>query len=215
MPALGPLKRVGRRSALGRLGLVVGLLTLALVVRATGLVSPAPDTSPMPGLPGAAEVVPGLIRGGQPTELDLIGMHNNFGVRWVVNVEGSDQLEDAVTRELGVNLLQLDVSDGMPNSAQLLDLVAFLRTTPAARPAVTREVVYIHDRTGCGPVLVVSGVLQLMRGAPLEAVLSGYTSHERSCITDAQIGTLNEVAAVVKGSGTAVGSFADLRGVTW
>jgi hypothetical protein len=217
VPAFGYVASFPRRTLMKRTLCIIFPLICALLIRSLGLISPSPDDSPLPGLPDSVEVTHGLIRGGQPQELDLVGMHDNYGVRWLVDLEPADVQEEAVARQLGLNLLQLDVADGVPTASQMKKLVGYLATTAAAtgRSRGSTEVVYMHDQSGCGPVLVVSAVLELLRREMLSDVVAKFSPAERSCLTAKEIAALQDVAAATQGADPRPGPYAELRGVTW
>ncbi len=217
VPALGRVDTYSRRTVVRRGAFIAAPLILALLVRTSGLLSPAPDLSPLPGLPDSVEVAHGLVRGGPAQELDLVGMHDNYGVRWLVDLEPADAEEEAVARQLGMKLLQLDISDGVPTVPQITTLLHFLAGTAAANGGVrgSTEVVYMHDRTGCGPVLVVSAALQLLREQPLSQVLSTFSPAELSCLSTTEMVVLQDVEAATQGGDAPSGRYAQLRGMTW
>jgi hypothetical protein len=73
----------------------------------------------------------------------------------------------------------------------------------------------MHDRTGSGPVLVVSAVLQMLRKQPLAAVLATFSPAEVACLSPTEMVALQDVEAAVKSGGTPQGRYAQLRGTTW
>jgi hypothetical protein len=164
-----------------------------------------------------AAVVPGLVRGGQPDDTDLMRLRDDYGGRWVAGVDGMQAEEQATARSLGLRTLRLDIpDDGAPSAGEVLALVRFLHGTAADRRAGAGSgVVYLHDTTGHGSVLVVAAVLKLLRGWPLPDVLRERSSQSTGGFNAQQLLALQEVAAVVKGDPRPDGPYAALRGVTW
>ena len=207
VPAFGACAPYGRgRRILVPVVLIV-LLGAALGVRASGVLRSGP--ADRPPLPAAAEVAPGLVRGGPPADIDLLHLRDVYGVRAVVDVDGMDVEERAVTGSLGLRTLELNVAAGRPPTAgELLELVRFLRST------VATGVVYLHDSDGRGPVVIVSAMLQVLRGVAPATVLDGLRAAGAPAFTGAESLALSEVAGVRDGT-TPGGAYAVLRGESW
>ncbi|MCD2188198.1 hypothetical protein [Actinomycetospora soli] len=197
-PALGVVARPPRRTVLLRGALLAALAVLVVVVKAGGLLSsPPPEAPPMPG---GAVVVPGLLRATAPGESDLVLLRDTFGVRTVVAVTRAGVEERATARALGLRLVELGVgADGVPTPAQ----VATVLGLPGP--------VFLHDDTGDGPVAVLAGMVQLVRGIPATDVAAGLTPAEAARLTPEQRRALAEVAGAVDGSRPA-SPYAGLRG---
>jgi hypothetical protein len=208
-PAFGRSEPLGWwRGGLRLLGLAV-LLALTLLVRASGVLHPAAAGPPLP--PGAALVEPGVLRGGQPQDLDLANLRDRFRVRAVVDVDDTSVDEQAVAGGLGLRLLALHLyGTAAPSADDVLALVRFVRGAGGAGGAV-----YLHDSTGHGPVLVVAAVLRLLRGVPLTTVLRQLSRDEIASLSMEQLLALYEVQAVVRGVEPVPVRYAALRGVTW
>ena len=195
---LGEVSRLGRAALAWRLGLVVLLLVAALAVRGSGVLRP--EASGLPPLPGAAEVLPGLVRAGEPQEADLVKLVQDNGFRAVVDVEPggpalADVEEEAVATGLGITYLRLPVAPGgVPSAAQLETVAGLL---DAVRPTESRPVL-LHDENGAGPVLVLSAQLQLLRGVPLDTALGTLRAAGTEPSAE-QVGALRELASVVEG----------------
>jgi hypothetical protein len=189
-----------RRARLVRLGVLAGLVVLALGVRSAGLLSPDPSGYQLPPLPAAAQVAPGLLRGGQPAELDLVLLRDDFGVRGVVDVDGASAEEQAVTAGLGMRLLEVAVGEQGPSPRQLLELARFARSAATAPPSGGRAgAVYLHDTTGTGPVLVVSAAMLLLDHVPLPEVLGRLRADGADELTPATRHVLQQIADVAAG----------------
>jgi|tagenome__1003787_1003787.scaffolds.fasta_scaffold20867457_2 hypothetical protein len=217
-PALGACGPLGRRSCAVRVAILVGLLTMALMVRASDILHPAVADPSLPPPPAAATVGPGVVRGGQPHDLDLVRLRDDYGTRAVVDVDGPSVEEQAVVRGLGLRMLVLDVpADDMPSTTDILTLVRFLQLNPVGhRSGDSRATtVYLHDSTGRGSALVVSCVLRMLHGVPLSTVLGQLSRAERSALDDRQLRGFQEVEAAVQGDSPPSALYAPLHGVTW
>ena len=214
VPAFGACAPPGRRRLVAVPLVLVLLLGAALGVRASGVLDPVDPY--LPPLPAAARVAPGLVRGGQPADIDFLRLRDAYGVRAIVDVDGMDVEEQAVTGSLGFRTLQLNVAEGRPPTAQdLLSLVRFLRSTVATRPGSGGTgVVYLHDFDGRGPVVIVSAMLQVLRGAALATVLEGLRAGGAPALTGVESLALSEVAGVRAGT-IPGGAYAALRGESW
>ncbi|GEL17314.1 hypothetical protein [Pseudonocardia asaccharolytica] len=200
-PALGAVAPLGRRRVLARAGLLLGLLVLAMLVRATGVLHPDPGPDALPPLPAAAKVVPGLLRAGAPTETDLVLLRDTFAVRGVVVIGAASVEEQAVVPALGMRLLQLDVAEGAaPTAAQVQQLDAFVRSVRAEGPGV----VFMHDASGTGPVVVAAAMEQLVAGRPLPEVLAGLSAAELDGLSAAQLQALRDAARAAPAAGSSV-----------
>jgi hypothetical protein len=156
------------------------------------------------------------VRGFQPEDLDLVRLLDGYGVHGVVDVDVMDVEDQAVGRGLGLRTLQLHIVDNKPPSVDdILSMVQFVRSTVVIRPdGRVANVVYMHDETGRGPVVVVAAMLQLLRGVGLPTVLRQLSTDKAGQISAEQLLALRDVDAVVHGR-TEPGSYTVLHGVTW
>jgi hypothetical protein len=197
-----------------RLCVLAAVAVLALGVRSSGLLRPDPSGYQLPPLPAAARVAPGLLRGGQPAELDLVLLRDDFGVRGVVDVDGPSAEERAVTVGLGMRPVEVTVGDEVaPSPQQLLELVRFVRSETVAATDGRIGTVYLHDTTGTGPVLVVSAALLLLDRVPLADVRSRFPAEGPDAFTPAQSLALEQIADVASGRATTDNPYSVLREV--
>jgi hypothetical protein len=166
-PAMGPLPVLDRRSVLARVTLVVCLLALCVLVRNTGGPGGGAEDGRVPPMPGAALVLPGVLRGGAPSDTELAQLHGSFDVRAVVAVGGASVEEQAVARDLGMRVLELDLAAGVsPAPGELRELVEFVRATTD----VPGQAVYLHGATGAEPELVATSAMLLVLEDPTARV---------------------------------------------
>jgi hypothetical protein len=215
-PAFGACTPSGWRWRVAVLVVLSLVLGVALSIRVSGVLRPAASDSTLPPLQEIATVAPGLLRGGQPSDVEILRLRDVYGVRAVVDVDGMDVEEQAVTRSLGLRTLQLTVADGRaPTGRDMLRLVRFLRSTVATRPGVSGTgLVYMHDVDGRGPVRIVSAMLQVLRGDPLSTVLHDLQTGSTASVTGAEMHALSEVSQVRHGS-SSTRDYAVLRGESW
>jgi hypothetical protein len=215
VPAFGACAPSGRRRRVAVVLVLVLLLGTALAIRASGVLDPTADRK-LPPLPAAAFVAPGLVRGGRPGDIDFLRLRDAYGVRAIVDVDGMDAEEEAVTSSLGLRTLQFDVPDDRaPAAADLLGLLRLLRSTMATRAGDDGTgVVYMHDADGRGPVLMVTAMLQVLRGMPPATALDALRAGSAEPITGAQTQALYELDRARAGLSPA-GAYAVLRGETW
>jgi hypothetical protein len=213
-PALGGFAKLGRRQTIVRIVLVLVALAV-LGGQVTGLFPLVRKGTPVAPL-GATTVASDLMRGGQPADADLIALRDQYRIRAVVNLAGTDVAERAVAQDLDMGYLELEIPpDAAPTAAQLGRIVAFLRTY-----VERRQVVYLHDLSGREWSVVTSAMLLLLRGDGLDQVLAAFPAADRSAITAAQLTALRDVAAAkaAHGAGSAVPSgnrYAAAGRLTW
>jgi hypothetical protein len=204
-PALGGISSLGRRRVTLRVIGIAALLVAALGLRASGVLHPS--ASLPPPLAGWARVEPGVVRGSQPADLDLIQLRDGFGVRAVVDVDGTDVNERAVTRGLGLRLLVLNV--GTREAPSAADLIALARFLPTAGGTV-----YLHDSTGNGSVVVVAAALRVMHGESLAGVVRTLSREDITALSVPQLLALTDIESVMHGGRPRTAGYAALRGVT-
>jgi hypothetical protein len=215
-PAFGACEPLGWRRSLAVVLSLAALLGLALYVRVSGVMRTGPTDTSLPPLLAVATVAPGVLRGGEPSDIELLRLRDSYGVRAVVDVDAMDVEEKAVTGGLGLRTLDMTVTDRQPPTAEeILRLVRFLRSTAATRPGSDGSgVVYMHDIDGRGPILVVTAMLQLLRGVPLSTVLDDLRAESSSGLSGAQLRALHEVDRVVRGI-PPTRAYSALRGESW
>jgi hypothetical protein len=183
-PAWGRLAALPGRSIAIRAALLVGLLAVALAVRASGILQSG-DANALPALPNAALVVPGVYRSGAPTETEL------------VVVAGAPSTEEqAVAPVLGLRLLAVPVPDGgVPTAADLQRIRDLVRETRAAGATVL-----LHDATGTGPVVGTAALLAVLEG----------TVPDDTALTPAARTAVTDLTAALDGRATAGNPYATL-----
>lgn len=197
-PALGPLPSLGRHAVVLRILVVVCLLAVAVLVRNTGALRAEPVDERVPPMPGAALVLPDVLRGGAPSDTELVQLHDSYRVRAVVAVGGASAEEQAVARDLGIPLLELDVDDTSPPAVdRVLELVRFVRET-TDRPG---RAVYVHDGTGSGPGLIVTTAMLRVLEDPAARVdvLARLEPAERAALDPSQSSAVAAVASIAYG----------------
>jgi hypothetical protein len=215
-PAFGACEAPGWRRSVAVVLVLAALLGLALYLRASDVLRGGHTDKSLPPLLAVATVAPGLLRGGEPSDIEILRLRDYYGVRGVVDVDGMDVEEKAVTRSLGLRTLELAVTARRaPTAQEMLRLVQFLRSTVATQPGGDGSgVVYMHDLDGRGPVLIVTAMLQLLRGVPLSTVLDDLRAGGSRGISGAQLLALHEVDRVVQGI-PPTRAYSALHGVSW
>lgn len=204
VPALGRSPRLPTRSIVLRAVVLAGLLVLALVVRASGLLQSG--ASELPPLPAAASVLPGVFRSATPAENDYVQLRDTFGAKGIAAVVTAPATqpsaeEQAVVPALGMRLHTVTVAaDAAPDAAQLAALREFVRG--AGGP------VLLHDDTGTGPVVVTAALLQLLDGRPIDDVRSGLGGAQ---LTPAQDQALTDLAGALAGTAGPSNPYASLE----
>jgi hypothetical protein len=211
-PAFGIGEPLGWRSHAVRVAFLIGLLGIACLVRVTGLLHPNTTDPRLPPAPAVALVAPGVVRGSQPQDLDLVRMRDDYGIHALVDLSGWSIEERAAARGLGLRMLVLPVPDrAAPSAADVLTLVRFLHPTGSTRAGG----LYLHDATGRGPVVVVAAMLRLLHGAELPRVLHELSRDELADLSGQQLLALQDVDAAVRGRAPPTAPYATLRGVSW
>lgn len=214
-PAFEPA--IGRGTLLRGRPLVTRVLLLALVCAlgaGTLAVKAASHRNgfSLPALQGAARVAPGVLRGGQPADFDLLQLRNGYRVRAVVNVRLAGTQEGAVAREFGLDYLALPIPpDAAPSPADLDQLVSFLRSHEQSS-----DVVYVHDDVGGGRVVSLAAMLLMLRGDPLNSVLATLSADELRHMSAGQWAALYALEAALRDPADPRGaSYRSSRGLRW
>ncbi len=190
-PGLGPGSWLPRPSLLRRFGVAV-LIVLALG-GAKVAVGHAEVKDPLGNLPDAAEVAPGLLRGGSPDDVGLEALATTLNVDGVINVGGPSVAEQATADFLGEAYLYENVAAGQaPSSTQLQAMADFLR-----RYTRGGKVVYLHDGSDGGRAVVTAGMLLLVRGWSWSATTRTMASGDWAQLDVSQITALRDVEAVL------------------
>jgi hypothetical protein len=198
-PAIGNLGRLPRRARLGRLAVALGLAVALLAGRFFLNVGAG---TPLPPLPGAAQVTPHVLRGGQPDDLDLELLAEQYRVRAVVNLNRPNVEERAVTAAQHQAYLEIPIAaDAAPTWPQLATIAEFLR-----RYTGRGQVVYLHDNGGGGSVVATTEMLVLLRGEPLRQVLRSTRREQPSLGSQQMLDVFDLAAALTSGPRPAVSS---------
>lgn len=208
-PALGKVAPLSRRTMLIRVAIVVGLLAVALLAKTTGVLKSDSGDPTLPPMPGAAKVVPGLVRAGIPNEEELALLRDTIKVR-VVAATGSPTAEErAAAKAFGLRMAMFPLpADAPPSAEQVLALVGLVNTN---RAAGTGEVVYLHGTEDAGAAPTMSAMVQLVAGVPLPAALGRLTDAERAAMSRAQNQALRDVSDVMRGASPPNSQYALLR----
>ncbi|GAA0492303.1 hypothetical protein Ade02nite_68900 [Paractinoplanes deccanensis] len=207
-PGLRELTPVSRRAVLTRVGALAALLAAALTARVVLHEEPAT----LPALPHAAPVAPGVVRAGQPDEADLVRLHDDYGVRGMIAINGRDDStlsgdeERAAAESVGIRFVGLRIGDGDALSAEQVASVARLLRDTRAGGDSAATLVLLHDRTGDGPVGLLAAVVRVLDREPLDEVLASAPG-----LGGEQRASLAHLAAAVTGSGGADNPYAALR----
>ena len=207
--ALGTVARLRRRRVIGRILLLTTLLTVALAVRATGLLSPPAPL--LPPMAGATLVAPGVIRAGPPQETELLLLRDSFRIRTVVAIGDVPAEEQAVTASLGMQLHAIPVAPAVaPTDQQVRTVVDVVRSTAAGGQGS----VYLHDTADDGRSVAMAAMLQLVDRVPLDEVLRRMPPDHQLKLSAAQLQALRDAAAAISGPGTPNVPYTALREVT-
>jgi len=210
VPAIGPVEWRGPRRTAALIAVVVAVALALLVVRASGVLR---EESPLPPLPEAAAVAPGIVRGAEPTDADLQRLRDDYDVRAVVAVGGASVEAQAAAEALGLALhdVAVDPTTEVPPADAVAALVEFLHRTASDRDR-DGGLVYVYDVTGTGPVVVTTLMLALLDGQPLASALDALAPDVRTALTPAVQAALAQVAAAPSDP-AAAGPYAALAGV--
>jgi hypothetical protein len=188
-PALGEHTRLGRGQFIFRLVLVLAAGAV-LGAQLSGVVNLKSHAVPAPPL-DAVTVAFNLVRGARPTDADLIALHSQYRVAAVVNITGPNVEERVVTKDLGLDYLELSLG-GVPAASadQLGQVVTFIDGHLSKG-----DVVYLHDDTGHRECVALTAMLLLLRGQPLAEVLEAMPTDEYVTLTGARLTALRQLAA--------------------
>ncbi|WP_343938046.1 hypothetical protein [Pseudonocardia zijingensis] len=192
-----------------RAALLIGLLVVGLVVRTSGILAPTPADPALPPMPGAAKVVPGLVRAGLPNEDEMVLLRDTLGVR-VIAVTGEASVEErAGVKAFGLRMEEFPLAgDAAPSAEQVAALIALVKANTAAG-----AVVYLHGTSDAGAAVTMAAMVQLATGTSLPDALAGLSDTARVSLTPAQTRALQEVWDVMRGTGPANSPYASLRTV--
>jgi hypothetical protein len=203
-PALGQYVPVRRPVLVARISVLLLLPISGLAVRASGVLQD--PFSPLPALPHAAQIVPGVVRAGQPEERDFVRIRDDYGVRAVIAVNGRDDSvlsgpeEQAITSSLGMEFLRLRVRPGAALTARQATAVAELLRRQRPSRHTSASLVLVHDRTGIGPVNLVSAVIQILNRQPAAVVLDPAARPDTYRFGPRQRTGLRQLADAVRGA---------------
>lgn len=208
-PPLGEVAPLGRRAVWVRVALLVGLLAVGLFVRTSGVLTSSPGDPTLPPMPGAAKVVPGLIRAGVPNEDEMVLLRDTLDVR-VIAVTGRPTVEErAAAKAFGLRLEAFPLAgDAAPSAEQVSALIELVKTNTAAG-----GVVYMHGTFDMGAALTMAAMVQLATGMSLPDAMAGFSEAARATLTPAQTQALQEVWDVMRGAGPPNSQYASLRTV--
>jgi hypothetical protein len=167
---------------------------------------------PLGNLPDAAEVVPGLLRGGSPDDTGLQALSSMLNVDGVINVGGPSVAEQAAANFLGEAYVHENVTAGQaPSTTQLKAMTEFLR-----RYTRDGKVVYLHDGSDGGRAVVTADMLLLVRGWSWSAMTKTMATGDWAQLNASQVTALRDVEAVLTGKHPrAHNRYAHLRTVPW
>jgi hypothetical protein len=199
---------LGRRAVLLRITVVVCLLAVAVLARNSGALR-EDASSTVPPMPGAAQVLPGVLRGAAPSDAELAQLRDSYRVRAIVAVGGASIEERAVIRSLDLELFEVDLpDDAPPEPGAVLELARFVRDKAQG------QTVYVHDSGGDSRALITAASsLQVLDGVPVPNVLGGLAPEERAVLGPRQIAVLDAMASVADGSAAPDNPYLVLREV--
>jgi hypothetical protein len=218
-PALGQYAPVRRRVLVARISVLMLLSICGLGVRASGILKD--PISPLPAIPNAAPVIPGVARSGQPKEADFVRVRDDYGVRAIIAVEGRDDAifsrveEKAIATSLGMEFLHLRVSPGAALTPQQTKAVAGLLSRQRPSEHTSPSLVLVHDRTGTGPVNLVSAAIQILDRQPAASVLDPTTPYAAYRFEPRQRAALRQLSDAIAGAAEPGNPYGSLRHQDW
>ena len=176
MPAIGPGGPLPRRVRRRR---IAAALVLLLLLGVAKLEIPRAAEAHLAAGPGRL-VVPGLVVGAAPSDVDLEELADTGQIVGVVNV-GAPSVAERVTAAA----LHLSVPrGGAPTWRQLRVLVLFMRIHTTKGDSV-----YLHDDTGDGRAATAAAMLLMLRGQSRYGTIAGTASTGAGTGTSAGSGT--------------------------
>jgi Inositol hexakisphosphate len=156
MPAIGPGGPLPRRVRRRRVAAACVLLLLLGVAK---LEIPRAAEAHLAAGPGRL-VVPGLVVGAAPSDVDLEELADTGQIGGVVNLGAPSVAEQVTAAALHLAYLRLPVPrGGAPTWRQLRVLVFFMRIHTTKGDSV-----YLHDDTGDGRAATAAAMLLMLRG---------------------------------------------------
>lgn len=216
-PAIGGRGGIPVRAAALRLTVAVACVFLLLGLKVL-IADTKPATSTLPPIRGAAQVTAHLLRGGRPTDVDLVNMIRQNHVAAVVDITSPSIAEQASTRYLRLRYLETPVAgDGAPTLAQLDRIAALVRRTGSQG-----RTVYLHDDDGTERAVATTEMLLLLRGESLTAVRAARTPAEARLLTPVEVVAIGQLAGAlatpseVPAAGVVAGNpYAGARRIVW
>jgi hypothetical protein len=207
-PAIGAVASLSRRTLWVRWGVLVGIAVLALVVRGSGVLSSPPADPTLPPMPGAAKVVPGLIRAGVPSEDEMVQLRDTLNVRVIVGLGAVSVEERAAAGGLGLQVVNYPLAEeAAPTAEQVNELTALV----AAMTADGGGTVYLHGTTDSGAAPTMAALVQLTGGTPLPEVTAALGDSDRAALSPAQQQALQDAATALADPAAATGPYAGLE----
>lgn len=207
-PAIGAVASLSRRTLLVRWAVLVGLAVLALLVRGSGVLSSPPADPTLPPMPGAAKIIPGLIRAGVPSEDEMVQLRDTLNVRVIVALGALSVEERAAAGGLGLQVVTYSLADEAAPTAEQVNALTALVAATTADGATT---VYLHGTTDSGAAPTMAALAQLAGGSPLADVTAAFGDTDRAALSAVQQQALRDAAAAVADPAAATGPYAGLK----
>jgi hypothetical protein len=197
MPAIGRAGLLARRALRRRLVVGAVLVALGASVFLGSRQLRSSDSVPPP-LADLAQVsiadqlpAPPVLRGGVPTDVDLVKLAEQDHVGAVINVGGANIEERAVARQLHLSYLELPIEpSGVPSARQLSAL-----ETAVHRARAAGQGVYLHDEAGGGRVVTIGIMLSLLSSRNPAATLDAVPAAQWSTMSGRQLLAVRSMAA--------------------
>lgn len=202
-PAFGHVGRLGTGAVLVRVAIIIGVLAVALLAKTSGVLSSDSGDPTLPPMPGAAKVVPGLVRAGVPNAEEMALLRDSLNVRVIAATGSATAEERATAKALGLRMAPFPLpADAAPSAEQVRTLVGLVHGG---------AVVFLHGTDDAGATPTMSAMVQLVTGVSLPAALGGLTPEERAAMSPAQNQALQDVSAVMSGTAPPTSPYASLR----